>query len=286
MINFKVFFKIHFDSERIGDDDIKRYAQSHIERITANNTGSKYDVMLTDTTKAYTDFYNAISAEVTNEGIKQAATQSVDAILADFKTEVSFMEGVIRNAFRTSPSVIQEFFPYGLSEYSNATKSNIEMMMDRMVNACANNTARLPAGFDTNVKNLRQSYINLRSGQLQKIGTVADNKAQAATLRNTLERQLNLNLLDIAKEYLGDPVNGLKFFDQSILKTDTSKPGEPGQDGIIYTGQVGPEAKVTVTEGGFKATSVITVENSGETILNIYTAAKADDPVPENAPEL
>jgi hypothetical protein len=286
MINFIVFFKIHFDNKNISDDKLKRYTQSHIERLNANNAGGKYTVMITATDTAYDAYYGAISAEATNEGIKQAATMTVDAILAEFKTEVSLMEGVIRNAFRNDKPGYEQFFPFGLSEYTVATKSNVELLMDRMVNACGSNAGKLPAGFDANVKALRASYNVQRSDQLLKIGTVADDKARAATLRDVLEIQLMKNILDLAKEYLGDPVNGLKFFDQSIIKTEATKPGEPGENGIIYTGQVAPQAKVTVTEGGFKATSVITVENSGESALKVYTAAKADDPVPENAPEL
>jgi hypothetical protein len=254
--------------------------------MRANNVGGKYDAMIAASVAAYEAYYGAMSDEATNEGIKQAATMTVDAIIAEFKAEVSSMEGVIARAFRTTPSKIEEFFPFGLSEYSNATKSNIEMLMDRMVNACGNNSGKLPADFDLNVKDLRGRYNDERKAQLLKIGTVADDKARASTLRDRLEIQLSKNILDLAKEYLGDPVNGLKFFDQSILKTEATKPGEPGENGIIYTGQVAPEAKVTVTEGGFTATSVITVENTGESALKVYIAAKADDPVPENAPEL
>lgn len=286
MINFIVFFKVHFDNKNISDDKLKRYTQSHIERMNANNAGGKYTAMIAATTTAYDDYYGAMSAEATNEGIKQAATMTVDNIMAEFKAEVSLMEGVIKNAFRNDKPGYEEFFPYGLSEYANATKSNVEMLMDRMVNACGNNAGKLPAGFDANVKALRTSYTSERKAQLLKIGTVADDKARASTLRDVLEIQLCKNILDLAKEYLGDPVNGLKFFDQSILKTEATKPGEPGENGIIYTGQVAPEAKVMVIEGGFTATSIITVENSGESALKVYTAAKADDPVPENAPEL
>jgi hypothetical protein len=286
MINFIVFFKVHFDNKNISDDKLKRYTQSHIERLNANNTGGKYTPMITATTTAYDGYYGAMSAEATNEGIKQAATMTVDTIMADFKAEVSSMEGVIKRAFRSDKAGYEQFFPFGLSEYTNATKSNIELLMDRMVNACGNNSGKLPADFDVNVKDLRGRYNDERKAQLLKIGTVADDKARASTLRDKLEIQLSKNILDLAKEYLGDPVNSLKFFDQSILKTEATKPGEPGENGIIYTGQVAPEAKVTVTEGGFKSTSVITVENTGESALKVYTAAKADEPVPENAPEL
>jgi hypothetical protein len=286
MISFAVFFKIHFDSDRISDDDLKRYSQSHIERVTVNNVNHKYDVMIAATTTAYNNYYNAISAESTNEGLKQSATMSVDTILAQFKAEVSSMEGVIARAFRTEPSKIEEFFPYGLSEYSKATKSNVEMLMDRIVNACGNNSSKLPADFDETVRALRASYNEHRRTQLNKIGTVADDKARAATLRNVLEIQLMKNILDLAKEYLGDPVNGLKFFDQSILKTEASKPGEGGNGGTVFTGTVLPGAKVTIMEGGFTATSSFIFENSGDAVLRIYIAAKADDPVPETAPEL
>jgi hypothetical protein len=286
MINFAVFFKIHFDTSKLSDDKIKRYTQSHIERMRANNTGGKYDAMIAATVAAYDAFYDAISDESTDEGIKQSATMSVDTIMAAFKAEVSSMEGIIARAFRTEPSKIQEFFPFGLSEYSNATKSNVEMLIDRIVNACANNSGKLPADFDVPVKALRQNYTDLRKVQLQKIGTVADDKARAATTRNVLERQLMLNLLDLAKEYLGDPVNGLKFFDQSIIRTESSKPGETGNGATVFTGSVKPISKVIIMEGGFTSASAITFENSGEAPLRFYTAAKADDPVPETAPEL
>jgi hypothetical protein len=286
MINFAVYFKVHFDTDKLSDDKIKRYTQSHIERIRANNAGGKYDAMLAATIAAYEAYYGAISAESTNEAIKQAATMSVDAIIAEFKLEVSFMEGVIRNAFRSNASALEEFFPTGLSEYTNATKSNIEMLMDRMVNACSNNSGKLPTDFDANVKALRESYNDQRKAQLNKIGTVADDKARAATWRNVLEIQLTRNLLDIAKEYLGDPVNGLKFFDQSIVKTEASKPGETGNGGTVFTGTVKPGSKVIIMEGGYTSVSVFTFENSGESPLRFYTAAKADDAVPETAPEL
>lgn len=286
MINFSVFFKIHFDNEKISDEKIKRYTQAHIERIFANNTNHKYDAMLTATTAAYDNYYNAISAETTNEGIKQSATKSVDSILAEFKAEVSSMEGVIARAFRTEPSKIEEFFPYGLSEYSNASKSNVEMLMDRIINACGNNSGKLPGDFDVQVKAIRHSYINLRKTQLLKIGAVADDKARAATSRNILERQLMLNLLDLAKEYLGDPVNGLKFFDMSILKTESSKPGETGNGDTVFTGSVIAGSKVIIMEGGYTANTAVIIENTGESALQFYTAAAADDPVPETAPEL
>ena len=286
MINFAVFFKVHFDTDKLSDDKIKRYTQSHIERIRANNAANKYDAMIAATLAAYEDYYGAISDESTNEAIKQAATMTVDAIITEFKAEVSFMEGVIKNAFRTNKSGYEEFFPFGLSEYTVATKSNIEMLMDRMVNACANNSGKLPAGFEANVKALRDSYNNQRSDQLQKIGTVADDKARAATLRNVLEIQLSRNLLDLAKEYLGDPVNGLKFFDQSIVRTESSKPGEPGNGGTVFTGSVNPESKVIIMEGGFTDVTVFTFENSGEAPLRLYTAADPADAVPDNAPEL
>lgn len=286
MINFAVFFKVHFDTDKLSDDKIKRYTQSHIERLTANNAGDKYAPMIMATTTAYNNFYGAISAEVTNEGIKQAATMSVDAIITEFKTEVSLMEGVIRRAFRSTPSVIEEFFPAGLTEYTIATKSNIEMLMDRMVNACGNNSEGLPSDFDANVKALRQSYKDQRKAQLNKIGTVADDKARAATLRNVLEIQLCKNILDLAKEYLGDPVNGLKFFDQSIIRTESSKPGEPGSGGTVFTGSVKPVSKVIIMEGGFTAATVFTFENSGEAPLRFYTAADPADTAPDTAPEL
>ncbi len=55
---------------------------------------------------------------------------------------------------------------------------------------------------------------------------------------------------------------------------------------LAFSGSVNSAAKVIIMKDGFTAASVFTVENTGDAPLRFYTAAKADNPVPETAPEL
>jgi hypothetical protein len=283
MIDLTNIFEIHFDDKNITDEDLKKFTQVLIERLRVNNLNNKYTPMITLTQAAFDGLFTNMSSEIYNEAVKQSATKSVDDVIARFKEEMDYIEGDVKKYFRTNKKVIEEFFPYGITEYKQANKSNIELLMNRLITASGNHIAALPIDFIKPVSDLKAEYDHERQIQLQKMGMVADDKATGKTLRALLERQLWLNVLDLAKEYVGSPIEGMKFFDQSIIRKwkRSSKPS--GSQVVVYTGEVAAVTKLTIVEKEFAETQVFTVENSGETVLHLYLAAAPADELPTTA---
>jgi len=116
-----------------------------------------------------------------------------------------------------------------------------------------------------------------------RMGVVTNGIANGRTLRAVLERQLWLDVLDLAKEYVGNPTEGMKFFDQSIIRKWKKSGKTNGSQLTVYTGEVKALAKLTIIEKEFAETQKFNIENSGETILHLYLAAAPEDEVPATA---
>jgi hypothetical protein len=282
MIDLTNIFEIHFDDKNISDEDIKKFAQTLLERLRVNNENNKYTPMITATQAAFDGHFNIMASETYDEAVKQSATMAVDGIIARFKEEVDYIEGDVKKYFRKNKKIIEEFFPYGITEYKQANKSNIELLMNRLITASGNHENELPENFAQPVIDLKAEYDRERQNQLQKIGQVKDDKATGKTLRAVLERQLWLDVLDLAKEYVGNPIEGMKFFDQTIIRK-WKRNSKPAGQVTVYTGEVEAEAKLTIIEKEFVETQKFIIENSGETILHFYLAAAPADEVPLTA---
>jgi hypothetical protein len=221
MLQFENIFKNHFDTDRISDDNLKKFTEKHIQQLTANNGGGTFTVTITDTSNVYVTYFGKLSSEDTAFAIQQGLTITADTIMSNFQKAVSQKEGTIRGLYGKDSAEYQEFFPLGLTEYSNATKANIETLMTRMVNASTAHVADLGAPFVAFFTNFKTNYQNARSAQLLKIGEVDATKTGTETSRNALEVQLLKNLFFVGFNFPGDVTRCMDFFDQNIIRYDS-----------------------------------------------------------------
>ena len=133
MINIRSIFKNHFNTARVTDDNLRKFANDHVARITANNGNGTYTQMLQITTQLAADYDKAIKEEDSIFATQQGNTVKTDQIIDTFKKTISQREGTIRGEFGVNSAEYQEFFPQGLTEYSTATKGNIETLLQRLL---------------------------------------------------------------------------------------------------------------------------------------------------------
>ncbi len=228
MINLKTLFKNHLASKEISDDELMAFSQDHLARITANNHDGILDPIIGATGAAHIACFGAISDEDVAAAVRQGMTINVDRAIAAFKKLVQRREGAIRSAFGEDGPEYQEFFPHGMTEYSQATKENIEVLMNRFATAAATYAARLERGLPELFTAARDAYQPLRKEQLGKKGDVSGKKTTAAATRNTLELQLTGNMHFIGWRFPGNEQHCLTFFDQSILRNRIT--GTHGED--------------------------------------------------------
>jgi len=135
MINLKRFFENLFDTDRISDDNIRKFSNDHIQRLVAANDDGNLTDMINATVGAYTTYFGAITDEDTAFALQQARTIAVDKIIEEFKNAVSQHEGLVRSTFGKGTPEYEEFFPQGITEYRQATKQNLPTLTKRIADA-------------------------------------------------------------------------------------------------------------------------------------------------------
>lgn len=226
MINLKQFFNNHFATKEISDNSLKQFAEIHIQRLAAKNTGGQYNQIISDTTTVYDAYLSAISDEDTKFAAQQGRTINLMKIVDEFKQAVSQKEGTIRGIWGVASKEYQEFFPYGITEYWAALLSNIESLITRFVNSAVLHQADLGAAFVDMFNVYKTNFANARSAQLLKMAEVVDAKTLSAQNRKALEIQLMKNINMLAIEFAGNVDEAMDFFNQSVLKNYRKKKTE------------------------------------------------------------
>lgn len=263
MLDLRNLFKNFFNTNRISDDTLRRGAQDHLARLQANNQRGQYQQLVADTQADFDAYCQAIDSEDNNFATQQGATKVVDQIIDKFKKDVSRYEGLVRGYFGTDSKEYQEFFPQGLSEFGAANKSNIEMLMDRMMRKTDEHSPTLGGNIKAIFEQHKQTYLSARTNQLQNIAGTTVRKTNTANARERLEIRLCKNLLAIALEHVGNPEILANYLDQSIFRGKTAK-----DDGSVEE-TIAPNAVVNLEDRGIKDTTEIQIKNTGETLLHV-----------------
>jgi len=268
MLNLINFFRILFNTSRISDLNLRKFCEDNLQRMIANNPGGIYTILITDTTTAYNGYYGAITDEDARTAIKEGSTIAMNNAMKDFQDNVSQQEGIIRGTYGKTSPIYQEFFPHGLTEYSNANLQGVGVLMDRMVTASTAHQADLGVPFLTLFTNLRDTFFTARTAQLNLIGDVAGKKDVTETTRDDVEIQLMRNVLFIAYNNVGNTSAANTYFDQSFIRPKQQK---------TYSGDVPANETVNAAERTFEETDDIVLKNTGTTALTFCLAPTAGD---------
>jgi hypothetical protein len=222
MIDLNYFYSNFLDTKNLSDDSIRKFVENHIQRLIANNGSGTFTIILTDTTNKYTLYFGKMSSEDIAFAVQQSLTATVNNIIRDFKADASKQQKLISFHFPEDTPTYQEFYPHGVTEYSNATKANVELLMARMVSACTAHQAVLGPAIVALFTGYQTNYPLARNAQILKIGEVSDDKTETATTRDDVETQLIANMHFIGFTFPGNVTECMKFFDQSIIRPSQS----------------------------------------------------------------
>lgn len=284
MIDYKTVFKNHLDTKQISDDNLRRFAQDHLGRLnafTTQNGGTNpiFDTMYQLTKQLTDSFVVTISNEDYMFASQQASTIQVDEITKQFKEMISRKEGAVRSEFGVNSVEYQKFFPQGLTEYSQVTRSNIETLLDRVVNAATEYKNILGQNFLTIFVDLKDAYTIARTNQLNLIGSVNHKKLDTENARQALEIQIGKNVLQLAIIHFGEPEMMIEYFDQSIIKRSYSSQSE-NEDGAII-GIVNENSIENIENTGIKPNTSFTLKNTGSIPLT-FAICPNDMTIPTN----
>lgn len=262
MINLATFFKNHFDTEEVSDANFYKFAEDHVSRLKANNDSGEYEEMYNKTLLLLNNYASALSEEDSQYAQQQVSTVNVDTAIASFKSYTSRAEGLINYIYGVKSAEYQDFFPMGVTEYSQANKANIDVLMNRMVVKTQKYVSRLGSEIVTQFETFLETYSVNRRFQLENIGRVTAYRSKTEKVRLELSIQLMSNLLFIAGQFIGDFERGMDFFDQSIIRRNHYSIDE----GESVAGSVKAQTTQTIFRGFDKSSSFL-LNNIGGTSL-------------------
>ncbi|MBK7498926.1 MAG: hypothetical protein IPI19_07425 [Ignavibacteriales bacterium] len=221
MLNLNILFKNHFSSRLISDNSIRKFAEVHLQRLSANNSGGEFTQIITDTQHVFDSYFGSMSDEDQNYAIQQGLTISVTKVLKEFKLFISSSEGLVRAQFGKKSAEYQEFFPNKMKEYWHLNLANAEKVMERFYNVAGKHTNVFGDSITNLAQTLLTEFTEARSNQLKKKGEVAEKKSSTRERRKNLELQLIRNLHYIGYVYPGNVNRCNDYFDQSFLRSKT-----------------------------------------------------------------
>lgn len=205
-----------FANLQISEDDFNKIGLTHLARLNTNNQDGDYTTMISATKPLYETYKKAASAEAFEIALREGGTISVDQAIIGMKHFVSRKAGIIKDKFYDEPQKYEIFFPQGLTEYSNATKGNIDILFKRFIDASDAHTAELGQQLKQEAEILYKNFVKIRGSQLGSIGEVKELDSEADAARHALAVQLFKNLLDLISMFAEDTERVKDFFDLSI----------------------------------------------------------------------
>lgn len=263
MLDLRNFFKNHFDTREVSDDNLHKFTEDHISRLMARNGNGQYSQLIAETTQLHAKFYNYVKQEDQTFSLQQGKTLLTDNIISEFVSQVSRREGAVKAEFGKDSPEYQEFFPQGLTEYHQISKANAEMLMDRIYQKGISYQNALGSNFGNIFGDILDRYLAARNQQLQAMGNVDAFKSEASAAREMLTLQLMRNLLTVATQYVGNLDRLDDFFSQEIIRRKNTK-----EDGSVEI-KIAPSSVLNVESEGIYPSTEITFTNTGTKSLRI-----------------
>lgn len=233
MQNFEVFFKLHFDSPQISDDELNGYTT---ENITLLSAVPRFSSVSAGLLTAHTAYFGAITDEATHAAIQKGQTQAMQRARDAFEAALSRHEGTIRGKFGVGTAEYLRFFPAGLTEYYNAALGTIDQKLTRLLKAFADLGGKLDPAVVTEFTDAGTAttpakgavivFQNVRASQLAAKAATTSSKTPSATNRSALELACQRALLMVALDALdrtpAERTELRRLFPQHLLENRAS----------------------------------------------------------------
>ena len=218
MITKEKFFENPFSIVDITPSRLYNFSTDTIGKLTAANTGKIYDTIIQNLTRANTALGSEIGEVKSTLGVQKGSTFTVNEVMKSFKVYMSDNEGVIAKALGGKrKAAFVEFYPRGLSEYTNATKTKMPALLKQVFDAAEKYKADLGAAQTKELKDFTKQYDAARSDQQNQKGSVTDNRTERTSNRTALEIELMKAIHSVGLMYPGDVAKCGSFFNFSLL---------------------------------------------------------------------
>ncbi len=205
-----------FPSIKVSKVRIQKFLYNHIQRMIAI-ANPHFAAIIASTLALWTSIFGDL-AEYDQNLLKQMGlTKKADKAMADFIAKVVGIESMVAYKLIKGSADYIQIFPHGTTEYHHATKANLLVLMERVINASHTFAAQLGLTLEAEFIAIRDEYTSQTDDQIQEMEVVDDLSPEFAAEKILIFDQLYKNMITILLEYITMPRKMLTFFDETIV---------------------------------------------------------------------
>ena len=268
-----------FDDKNITTTRLYNFGINADNKITAANTSKQYDAVLAALADPLLQLGIELGEVDTALAIQKGATLTNNQVLTTFKKTMSEQEPFILRAVggKGTPAAL-EFFPHGLTEYSEATKTTMPMLTMRLNKAATKYATQLGTDLAPLLQAFENSWKTSRDTQQQQIGSVDGNRSDRDEVRIKAELALLFAIHTVSALNPGNITAGKALFDFPLLFAQTR------HKHITLTGALAGSETHLLLNNTLKDTYTIDARNTDDNaVWCLYLGATATAPVPPDA---
>ena len=277
-----LFMLLYGDRNRITPERFINHVADSLNRFGEQNGSGEWDDIISEITTPFNSFKNDVSEIAINiaqqRGLTQTADEVMKALYETMRTNRTTIAFKLGGEF--VPTML-EFYPHGLTEYLQITKTQMPTVTDRLFKAATNHAAALGAPLTDELKAFKNRWEHARNEQGNKKSDVDTNRADRDDSRLNVELVMTKAVHVVAAKYPGDVERCSTFFDFNLLYA----PAHHGHED--FEGTVAADTTVTVVNVTMKKSWLIEIVNTGTNAsLKVWLAATANEAMPAHAREI
>ena len=259
MISTEKIFGNLFDDQKITPQRLLQFAKDHLRRLVKDNTSHQYDALIALVTAKIAELSTNLNELDVNKTVQRSQTQTVDQVTVAFQVSMSDLEGVIARAIGgKAAGAFIEFYPHGLTEYTQATRITMPTLLNRMQKASTKYSKELGVDVVAELQGHVTNWNNSRDLQEGAMIDVDSNIANKSVAVIDMQKSLVQSLHTIGALYPTDEVKCSGFFNFSLLYSYTHHTHDVHSGTLIFS-EIKMILNRTLTDN-----VVINIKNSGE----------------------
>jgi hypothetical protein len=213
-----------FKSTKISRNELDLFTADFLKRIQAKGTDLLPQSQVNTLINSYQNFKANLGLQANKEALQKGGTLSRKDAFENVIAFIRRQEGLIKSKFGKPSPVYLEFFPQGLTEYSQAKVEGLTNLLVRFVAATHKHKSDLGQDFLTEITQLQTSYTNARDDQGTSIAANKSIQSEVRDTRKELTLLLTKAVLVIAAGTLENAEQFNSYFNFGLLLVDNNNP--------------------------------------------------------------
>jgi hypothetical protein len=226
-----MLFRDLFNDTRISDERLGVFGDNTLERFKTQNTSAQYKDII-DLMEASLIKFKSESGDISLAvALQRGLTITTDMLVSDLHVTMRDAQNeiIFKLGGEDKPNYLA-IYPHGLSEYLQATKTQMPTITDRLFKAAALNEAVLGKTMTDKLKSYQLLWKNARDVQTDKKTEVSTDRTERNESRYGLEIALTRAVHIIGDKFPDDLDKCGQFFEFHLLyKPQHEKPLAPTQ---------------------------------------------------------